>query len=407
MKFYLTLILILVYSSSFAQQVFSINGTIRDKKGETLPGASLYLSGYQRSTLANENGQFRLDGLAPGNYDLLVKMVGFAPYSQNVVISNKTVTIDIVLEESAIALNEVVVKDDPDREYHLQLFRESFIGVSENALQCRILNTNVLNTHFDREERILTVRASQFLVIENKTLGYRINYLLHNFEYDFANSTVFFAGFPHYEEMKGSAARQKRWAQERLKAYNGSSQHFFNSLFNKTAEKEGFILYKKVMIPDKTRPDDSTINANIARLSKSVRTDDKGNFVIGNDSLSYWHSKRRQPKYTAFLDQRNVLTDTLVQVQNENIRRINFTDALFVMYTKEKESALFLNRRGLSLQRPMSMASYQASVVNMLVAPIYFYRNGGVYNPRSILYEGYWGWEKMADTLPLDYVRPR
>jgi hypothetical protein len=40
----------------------------------------------------------------------------------------------------------------------------------------------------------------------------------------------------------------------------------------------------------------------------------------------------------------------------------------------------------------------------MLVKPIYFYQNGTVYNPRSMLFENNWAWEKVADSVPIDYL---
>ena len=94
----------------------------------------------------------------------------------------------------------------------------------------------------------------------------------------------------------------------------------------------------------------------------------------------------------------------MVKTFNESIKSINFTDVLYVIYTKEKEDPIYANRIGMSVSRPLTMPDYQISLVNLLVAPIYFYQNGGTYNPRSMLFEGYWSWEKIADSVPLDYL---
>ncbi len=52
------------------------------------------------------------------------------------------------------------------------------------------------------------------------------------------------------------------------------------------------------------------------------------------------------------------------------------------------------------------MPDYQISTITLQVAPVYFYENGGIYNPRAMLYAGYWGWEKIADSVPMDYLPP-
>jgi hypothetical protein len=83
---------------------------------------------------------------------------------------------------------------------------------------------------------------------------------------------------------------------------------------------------------------------------------------------------------------------------------MNYTDVLYIIYTKEREDSMYANRIGLSISRPLDVPDYQISLINMLVSPVFFYKNGGIYNPRSMLYQGYWAWEKVADSVPLDYV---
>ncbi|MNR46571.1 hypothetical protein D3C85_1655620 [compost metagenome] len=57
-----------------------------------------------------------------------------------------------------------------------------------------------------------------------------------------------------------------------------------------------------------------------------------------DDSLNFWLKERSKPKAMAVLNKAKVLTDTLVKTYNEDVKSVNFTDDLFVMYTKEKET---------------------------------------------------------------------
>ena len=171
----------------YAQAPLSITGTIKDKKGEVIPGAAVYLSGYQIATVANNEGRFTLGNLKPGNYELLVQVIGFTPQNKNVNLLDKKVNVDIILSENVTELTEVVTKADPNRQRYINMFKANFIGNTPNAKQCKILNPEVIQTDYDPAKRLLTVTATDFLIIENKALGYRIKYLLNFNEFRTGN----------------------------------------------------------------------------------------------------------------------------------------------------------------------------------------------------------------------------
>lgn len=396
------LIIALGINNLFGQNTFSISGTIRDSK-ETLPGAAVYVSGYKIVTQTDNNGKFILSNLAPGNYDILVQMIGYLPYSKNIIISNKSVNIDFILSENTTMLKEVVIKPDPDRLYHTALFKDFFIGKTPNAKECKILNLEVLTFNDDRTESKLTARATDFIIVENKALGYRIKYLLNHFEYDYKSKMIFYAGNTSFEEMKGSNAKQKRWLKNREIAYKGSIQHFFKSLYHNRVTEEGFIINKISKIPNKNRPPDSLINTNIRRLTAGQNGIVNVITFNGNDSLSYWLKKRKEPKEFSVVSRKDVLVDTLVKTVDENLKMIKYSDELYISYKNEKETAEF-NFSGLKQNRPPDLNDYQISVVELLQPSVSFYENGGILDPRSLLYKGYWAYEKVADMVPMDYL---
>jgi len=383
-------------------QTFSISGTVKDKQG-VLPGASIYLSNYKNATSTNSDGKFVLNNLKAGNYDVLVQMMGYLPFTRNVIISDKSVNIDIILKDNTILLNEVVIRTDPNRERYLNMFKEFFIGKTPNAEKCKILNPAVLNIDYDNEARTLTVKSNDFLVIENKALGYKLRYMLQFFEYNYKTRIVYYAGLPTFEDLKGSKSKMRGWVKNREAAYYGSSQQFFKSLYAGTTKEDGFIINKMIKIPNEQRPADSIINKNMKRLTKSV----KNVIRIGsaeNDSLTYWSKVRDMPKNISILNRADVLTDTLVRQEYKNLKTMNFKDQLYVIYTKERESVEYTNMSGHSVSRPLDVPNYEISIINMLEGPLHFYENGGIYEPRSILYEGYWAYEKIADMVPMDYI---
>ncbi|MEH3114775.1 carboxypeptidase-like regulatory domain-containing protein [Pedobacter terrae] len=404
MKTLLTILLLFIGHICSAQQNHLLSGTIKDKHGEALPGAGVYVSGYKIATVSNNNGEYVLP-LKPGNYDILVQLIGYKALNKNIIISDKAIKLDLVLQESITQLNEVTIKPDPNRAHYIAMFKDFFIGTTPNAEQCKIINPTVLLVDYDKDEAKLTVKTNQFLIIENLALGYRIKYLVNNFEYSSLTKIIYYEGFPYYEDLKGSARRKKIWAKKRLTAYLGSPQHFFTSLYNGKATEEGFIINKLITQPNPDKPSDSIIKANIRRLTKVQEglLQKKINLNHG-DSLSYWIRKKNLPNGISILNRRPILQDTLVRLKNQNVKSINFTDKLYIIYTKEKEDPLFANRIGLSISRPLDMPDYQISTISLQVAPVYFYENGGIYNPRAMIYAGYWAWEKIADSVPMDYL---
>jgi len=397
------LFLFLLISTQVWAQGLSISGVVKDKRGETLPGAGVYLSGYKTATVTNMDGKYVLANLKPGNYDILVEMMGYLPYTKNVIIADKAMTIDIVLSENTIQLQEVVIRVDPNRQGYIDLFKEFFIGKTPNAQKCKLLNPQALSVDYDDKAKTLTVKSNEFLVIENKALGYRLKYMLQFFEYNYQTRIVYYAGLPNFEELKGSASKKRQWIKNREVAYYGSSQHFFKSLYQGRSKEEGFVINKLIKLENSSRPPDSLINAEIAKLKKQQH----GVMRIGsaeNDSLSYWLKVKEMPKKISTLNRSDVLTDTLVKQQYKDLKTLNFKDDLYLIYTKERETNAYTNTSGHSVSRPLDMPNYQISIVHLLEGPVHFYASGGIFQPKSFLFEGFWAFEKIADMVPMDYI---
>jgi len=99
------LFLIALSFSAHAQVV--ITGTVRSTSGDPLIGASILIKNTLSGTVADINGAFVLPLVDPSKNTILV--ISFIGYTTKEVIIGERKNIDIILEEDARQLNEVVV----------------------------------------------------------------------------------------------------------------------------------------------------------------------------------------------------------------------------------------------------------------------------------------------------------
>jgi TonB-linked SusC/RagA family outer membrane protein len=83
----------------------NLTGTVRDAKGEGIPGVSVVIKGTTTGTATDAKGVFRLN-VPTGNETLVISSIGFK--KQEIAISGRS-NLDVVLVDDAAALDEVVV----------------------------------------------------------------------------------------------------------------------------------------------------------------------------------------------------------------------------------------------------------------------------------------------------------
>lgn len=372
MRYSLLFLLSILGTLSFAQK-FTLTGTVKSFDNVPLAGATIYVAGSKMSTSTDNEGKFQFQ-LERGNYDILTQMIGYGASNTQVSIIDAPVQAHIKLQESSYKISEVVIRPNAERIKYINLFKEYFLGKTPNALQAKILNPEVLMVDHNKETRVLKVSSDQMLKIENPALGYTINYLISNFEYNFATNVVFYEGYPAFVEMTGKKSEQNRWEKAREKAYLGSPTHFLKTLAKKSSYEEGYLIYK---ISGGTHPLQ-------ARPSQGIS-------LGGNmDMLS------TQP----------VLLDTLVKHVEDNLYSMHYKDDLYVVYTKEREPENF-QWTGFKMSRTPQIKDFQVSRIIALKQPIYFYDSGLSGDPTATLHMGHFAWEKFADMLPIEYEVPK
>lgn len=89
----------LLLSSSAAAQ-FSISGKVQSSDGENLPGTQIYLESIKKSVIADDDGNYFLRNVPPGNHVVKARLFGYRELSNAVIIKDKDVVHNLVLRPS-------------------------------------------------------------------------------------------------------------------------------------------------------------------------------------------------------------------------------------------------------------------------------------------------------------------
>tara|TARA_B110000908_G_C10264081_1_gene461957 strand:+ start:2325 stop:4730 length:2406 start_codon:yes stop_codon:yes gene_type:complete len=115
LKKYLFFILVTLSFEMFAQ-AGTIKGRISNEiNNNSIKGAAILIENTEIGTTSDENGNYLLDNLTPGNYTITVSFLGFEStvfYDINVP-TNKFVTLDITLLEETSSLDEIQLEVSP------------------------------------------------------------------------------------------------------------------------------------------------------------------------------------------------------------------------------------------------------------------------------------------------------
>lgn len=401
----LFLLFFLVSVASNAQVI--IKGSVVSFHGKPLEGASVYLNNTTIGVYTDEEGNFEFI-LREGTYDIVVSFIGYKTIQHSLNTTKNTNPLVFKLLPETTVLDEVFLKKtryNNEWKYNLSRFKQALLGRTVLAKNCKILNPKVLHFEYDTKTGTLTAEIKEPLKIEHKGLGFLITYDMVDFTLE--KNRLSYLGYTKYENLSGGKRKQKRWKQNRLKAFNGSRMHFVRSLRSQNLKEEGFVVnqFKRVLNAD--RPSEEAIKKarQLIRLNGGLITFGKKitNPKTPLDLAMITLEKARLPKYRDILYKQNVPYSDMILISKKNIL-IQFEDYLSVIYTKEPEEKNYMQNNFLNRRKALDL---QTSAITMLTKTAILDPSGDIRNPLDIFSEGYWSYEQFADLLPLDYNPPK
>ncbi len=400
--------IILLPLGCFAQ--FTITGRVLNQ-ADTKPvaDASVFLSNATIGGKTAANGTFTFKNVKPGKYQLVISIIGYENYSQDVTINNSNITLpDITIFPKTIGLKEVTVKpqSNANKTLYFDLFKDEFLGTSDFAKECKILNPELLDFDYDDATTTLTASSVDFLEIENPALGYRIKYLLTNFTFNITTKEIHYEGPVLFTEMQGTPKQEHRWQENREQAYEGSMMHLLRSVLSDRLEEEGFRVFRLAVYANPERPADDIIDAKLEKFA--VKKSEPG---YNADSMSYWKKKLSLPKTLTKLmpiplTKAEIMTST---GQPGTFALGGSSDGLLINYSKnrhftETRSLADLNNLNYILNKPNNK---ELTLLSFDGAYTLFDSNGWIINPNSLVLKGILGLNRVGDLLPLNYEGPQ
>ncbi len=344
----------------------NVSGIIRsDEDASSLPAVSVYAQGTTKGTTSQANGTFSINDMPTGEFDIVFSLLGYERQIKHISLrGNTSLTVNVQLKRKEIKVAAVEVTGSADEwKRLLPNFTTQFLGISENAQRCKILNPEVVNLSGGTNGESLTAQTDSTLVVENQALGYRIHVEIERFFYDANQGWFTMVYYPRFVDMKAANEQQREnWLRQRDRCYRYSFTHFLRSVLQRRISQSNFLVSSGELW-DLQRAEGMRVADSIIAVSTT------------RDSTRFW-----------------------IDFHSEYIR-VDREDEFGSWRVSMLGAGISPHRQSL----PLANKEITSSIVRFNQRPIQVDSNGNLIDPLSVGFHAYWATCRLADTLPFDY----
>ena len=384
MKKLILLLLIFPFCLSFAQV---IKGTVVNDAGIRIGNVNVYIDGTKTGTTSAEDGTFSLNVSGKNLGNLIFRKEDYETFATPVAeVVNKTLKV-VLLKSNDIEEVRIVPYTEEAYRNYINYFLDSFIGYDKQNV--KIKNQRTLKFSYDKKNKVLKVKAPKTLIIENKNLGYEIEYNLVNYSSDFNTRIVNCSGTSLFKETKNDSKTKLN----RMNAYDGSLLHFFRSVYSNTVAEDKFIVNHVIRVPNPKYPSEEELktlsnyrsmmtNAKLADLPENIR-----------DIAA---RKSSESQYALAIVKTQIPDSDYVK-RNNNEVFFSFKDILQVNYKKYNYEI-----KGKDFVKS-AIPVVQTSFLHPEGETFEVSKDGNISDPDLLITEGEFTKNKIENMLPLDY----
>ncbi|GAB2834766.1 peptidase associated/transthyretin-like domain-containing protein [Ferruginibacter profundus] len=351
----------------FSQAQIVIKGRVVDSKSDlAIANASIYLNNTSIGAITNARGEFVITTSSIYSGELIISSIGYQALSYRLDSKDAdkhTYTFKLDIKENE--MKDVLVMNDLARQQWLKIFKDNFLGITEEGDNCKIVNLKAVYFTTGKDKNTIYAYADSPLIIINKMLGYKISFDLIEFNFNKENHSTYFVGYNRYEDM----GDKRRWTKRRRENYFGSTMHFYRSLISDSLKEEGY----SILAVTKKQITDTLKREKVWEITKKdtfVTQPTTARKILFSDSTGNYYLK----------------ADGKITV---NYNKVPHTKAYLV-------NKVFVE----GLSHYYGFTAY----INLMSDKVALDGNGIIIDPMQVIYNGYWVYEKMCNQLPFNYT---
>ncbi len=365
-----------------------IRGTVVNDAEQKIPNVSIYIDGTKIGTTSKEDGSFSLSLPSKNLGNIIFQKEDYETFAASISeVLDKNLKV-VLLKTNTIEEVRIIPYTEEAYKRYINYFLNSFIGNDQTNV--KIKNQKSLKFAYDKANKTLKVKAPKTLIIENKNLGYEIEYNLMSFSADFNSNMVNYTGTSFFKETKNS----DKVKLNRMNAYDGSSLHFFRSIYNNRISEDKFVVNHVVKVPNPKYPIEEELNIlkNFAEMSRAS----KAMIKIPEEISNIAHRKSSEKPYALAIT-KTMIPDSDYVKRNGDKVFFTFKDMLQVNYSKyyyELKGKEFIKSN-----IPVVITSYLHPEGETFEVS----KDGNISTPDMLITEGDFSKNKIENMLPLDY----
>ncbi|KPE49672.1 hypothetical protein AOB46_18220 [Chryseobacterium indologenes] len=365
----------------------TVRGSVVSDKGELLPGVNIYIDGTQTGTVSRDDGSFSLSVPAGNLGNVVFQKEEYETFTSPVSdLMNKSLKVVLTRTHEIEEIRLVPYTAEAFKKY-IKYFLDTFIGSDHENV--KIKNQNTLKFSFDKENKLLRVKAPKTLIIENKNLGYEIRYNLISYTADFNTRMINYTGTSFFTETRNT----DKIKLNRLNAYDGSMLHFFRSIYENKISEDRFVVNHVVKVPNPQYPNEEEL-----KTLKDFRAMFKpsGTLKIPDNISDIMQRKNSQKPYALAIVKTLIPDTDYVKRENGQVF-FSFKDMLQINYQK-----YFYELKGkqfIKSEFPVTLTSYLHPEGETFEVS----KEGNITTPDLLINEGDFSKNKIENMLPLDY----
>lgn len=373
---FIVMCLFLLLKPVFSQE---ITGRVVDgETGEPIQYANIFLAGTSIGCTTDSIGEFLLRTKGNTTIPIVFSSVGYEIQTLSLPELQKSNVIKLMKSNLNLeVVNVLSAKSGWSRAKMMRTFKEEFLGKSDYAQSCKILNENDIYLFYNNLTKTLHAKFQKPLRIKSNLLGYLIDYQLEYFL--MTETEVKFRGHAFFTEIPlliGS--HQERTIRNRQDAYIGSVMHCMRYFYDNNI----------------TDPD-TVYDIRLVSLS---------NYYLRESIKVITEKEKIQTFDISNLD--TIETNLPLEIKPEPIfNQFHIHDENGNYLTKKAFLRDEMGKRKLCSQGklrilyyPKFMSSYLVPKVNCIEID-----KNGYYNPDEISWSGSMSKKRIGDLLPFDF----